>query len=82
MILHPSVQNSDLPVVVILFTPKSVFLQLVCQVGQDDITKMRQPAVPFTLVSHRNIQNIRCIRLHHSLQVVFRCVFSVIVTFR
>lgn len=40
--------DGQLPVVVIFFAPKSILLQLVCQVGEDDITKLRQSAVPFT----------------------------------
>lgn len=45
---------------VIFFTPKSILLQLVCQVSEDDIPKLRQTTVSFTWVSHTN--NKRYIR--------------------
>lgn len=40
MILHPIFKEKGLPVMVIFFTPKSILLKLVCQVGKDDITQL------------------------------------------
>lgn len=61
---------------VIFFTPKSILLQLVCQVGKDDVTKLRQSTVPFTWVPHINMQTIRCV--YHTtvkVPVILKCVF-------